>query len=131
MTRTVTASTEALFITAAIDAMQNRFKATVDVEGAYLHADMVGEVLIKIEPNITQLLLKISPEYEKFILYDGSLVVKLKKALYGCIGSARLFYDNISKVLTNFGFVRNPYDFCIFNKISTINNVLLFYMLMT
>lgn len=43
----------------------------------------------------------------------------LDKALYGCIESARLFYDNISKVLLDFGFEKNPYDHCVFNRYFT------------
>jgi len=111
-----TVSTEALFITAAIDAVERRSIATVDIEGAYLHAQMVGEVLMKIDPVIAQILVGIDPTYKDYLLPDGSLVVRLKKALYGCIESARLFYENISKVLENYGFVKNSYDPCVFNK---------------
>ncbi len=111
-----TVSTEALFITAAIDAVEKRYIATVDIEGAYLHAKMVGEVLMKIDPVIAQILVGIEPSYKNYLLSDGSLVVRLDKALYGCIESARLFYENISKALENYGFEKNSYDPCVFNK---------------
>jgi hypothetical protein len=110
-----TVSTEALFISAAIDAMEKRDKATVDVEGAYLHCKMVGEVFMRIDRVIADILLRIDPVYAKYRLPDGSIVVILEKALYGCIESARLFYENISKVLIDFGFVKNDYDPCVFN----------------
>ena len=111
-----TVSTEALFMTAAIAASERRYKATVDIEGAYLHSKMVGTVYIKVVRAVADLLCEIDPSYEKFRLSDGSLVVKLNRALYGCIESARLFYNNISKTLTDFGFVKNLYDHCVFNK---------------
>jgi len=47
---------------------------------------------------------------------NGSIIVKLDKALYGCIESAKLFYDHISNVLLNYKFVKNAYDQCVFNK---------------
>jgi hypothetical protein len=111
-----TVSIEALFMSAAIDAFEKRVVATVDVEGAYLHSKMVGEVLMKIDPVISKILFSIDKRYEKFQLADGSLVVKLDKALYGCIESARLFYENISKALLDYGFTKNDYDPCVFNK---------------
>jgi len=111
-----TVSAEALFITAAIDAYEKRSIATVDVEGAYLHCDMVGEVLMRIDKVPADILCKVDPKYKKFQCEDGSIVVILKKALYGCIESARLFYENVSKTLLDFGFVKNDYDPCVFNR---------------
>ena len=77
---------------------------------------MTEEVLIRVEPQIAELLIKIDKKYDKDKQADGSLVLKLKKALYGCIQSARLFYENISKSLLDFGFKKNDYDQCVFNK---------------
>jgi hypothetical protein len=111
-----TVSAEALFITAAIDASEQRHIATVDVEGAYLHCDMVGEVLMRLDSVPAQILIKADAKYAKFQRNDGSLIVMLKKALYGCIESARLFYENVSKTLSDFGFIKNEYDPCVFNK---------------
>ncbi|MBS0645922.1 MAG: hypothetical protein JSR97_04975 [Verrucomicrobia bacterium] len=111
-----TVSIESLFIQSAIDAMEKRFHATIDVEGAYLHCPMKEVVMIRVEKVIADILIKIDPKYGAFRLPDGSIVLRLKKALYGCIQSARLFYENVSKVLTDFGFVKNPYDECVFNK---------------
>ena len=46
---------------------------------------------------------------------DNTLIVKLRKALYGCIESAKLWYNNISETIKNIGFNTNPYDACVFN----------------
>ena len=45
------------------------------------------------------------------------LYVRLKKALYGLLRSALLFYQKLSKVLEDEGFVKNNYDSCVANKI--------------
>ncbi|CAN0452458.1 unnamed protein product, partial [Ectocarpus fasciculatus] len=43
-------------------------------------------------------------------------VVKLKRALYGCVQSARLWFEKLRGVLEADGFEANPYDLCTFNK---------------
>jgi hypothetical protein len=42
--------------------------------------------------------------------------VKLKKALYGCVESARLWFEKISGDLIELGFRPNDYDPCVFNR---------------
>jgi Reverse transcriptase (RNA-dependent DNA polymerase) len=44
-------------------------------------------------------------------------VVKLKKALYGCVESAKLWYDKISNDLIKLKYTINEYDNCVFNRI--------------
>ena len=50
--------------------------------------------------------------------YNGTILVQLQKALYGCIQSAVLWYEELSSILEDFGYSRNPYDRCVFNKVS-------------
>jgi hypothetical protein len=44
------------------------------------------------------------------------MIVKLTKALYGCIESARLWYREISTALKSIGYISNVKDICVFNK---------------
>ena len=46
---------------------------------------------------MTKLLLKITPEYREYVGDDGTLVVELDKALYGCVEAAKLRYDLLTK----------------------------------
>ena len=55
------------------------------------------------------------PELEPYV-EDGKLLVRLDKALYGCVQSAKLWYEKLTGVLKNIGFVPNPGDPCIMNK---------------
>jgi hypothetical protein len=48
---------------------------------------------------------------------NGTMVVQLKRALYGCIESARLWYQEISTFLESTGFSANPHDCCVFNRL--------------
>ena len=43
--------------------------------------------------------------------------MQLSKALYGCLKSARLFYDKLRHNLEEMGFKVNPYDNCVANKV--------------
>ena len=42
--------------------------------------------------------------------------MKLDKALYGYVQSARLWYDNFSEFLQQQGYGKNEKDLCVFNK---------------
>jgi Reverse transcriptase (RNA-dependent DNA polymerase) len=43
--------------------------------------------------------------------------VRLKKAIYGCVRSALLWYNTFYGKLQEFGFSLNPYDACVANKV--------------
>jgi hypothetical protein len=74
------------------------------------------EVLMRLDPKLAMILTKIRPDYKPFLDADGTLVVQLDKALYGCVESARLWYDHLRKTLEAMGFQANPDDICTFNK---------------
>jgi hypothetical protein len=107
---------ESIFLSLAIDAAEERIVKTADIEGAYLIADMPDEVLVMFDEMLAAAMLQVAPEYASFEKL-GKLVFKLKKALYGCIQSARLFFEHLRSTLINMGFTQNPYDRCVFNKI--------------
>ena len=50
---------------------------------------------------------------------DGKklLYVHLKRALYGCIQSAMLWWTMLKDTLIEQGFVLNPYNSCVANKV--------------
>ena len=75
-----------------------------------------NEVLMELDPVLTKLVKELDPTAEQFVNDKGKLVVRLKRALYGCVQSARLWYEKLRATLISFGFVANPYDPCTFNK---------------
>ena len=104
---------------AAIAAFEGRAVATVDFPSAFLLADIpedAPEVFVELNRFETKVLIKIDPTFEKFVKENGKCVVKLKKPLYGCIESARLWYQKISADFEDLGFIKNPYDECVFNR---------------
>ena len=73
-------------------------------------------VFVKLNKFESKVLATIDSTYKKFINKNGCIIVKLNKALYGCIESARLWYDKLSTELLNIGFVKNKVDPCVFNR---------------
>jgi Reverse transcriptase (RNA-dependent DNA polymerase) len=69
-----------------------------------------------IEPDVAREIMRQDKSFAKYARKDQSLVVRLNKALYGCIESAKLWYTEIAGTLTKNGFTANPRDICIFNK---------------
>ena len=119
-----TVSLEALFLSCAIDAYEERYVVTSDISGAFLQADMDDFVLVVFEGVIVDLLCQLRNDYKEHIFVTKSgrklLYVQLNKAMYGTIKAAMLFWKHLSAHLTNeMGFKVNPYDPCVVNK--TIN----------
>ena len=115
-----TVSTEALLITLMIDANENRDVATADVPGAFLHSDIDEETFVVVDGALVDILVKSNNKYAKYIHITSTgkklVFLQLDKALYGTVMAARLFFDNLSGVLKEYGFVANEYDVCVMNK---------------
>ena len=107
-----------------MDDLEGRDVATVDIPGAFLHSDIDAIVNMQIDGAMAELLTRVYPvQYSKHVIVDKRdklLYVRLKKALYGTLKVALLFWEDLSKHLVNkWGFKLNPYDICVANK--TIN----------
>jgi hypothetical protein len=114
-----TVAHETVMMVLAIAAIEGRKVATIDITGAYLECefDEGDEVIMTIDPFLASLLGQIDPSVEQKKDEKGVIHVRLKKALYGCIQSAKLWYDKLCSVLEADGYVKNDYDQCLFNKV--------------
>jgi len=124
-----TVSTDAVLMTSAIDAHEERHRATCDLPGAYLNTNLDPDgkntdekVIMLMKGRLAELLVQIDPTmYRKYVTTNSKgepmLYVRLSKALYGLLQSALLFYKKLRKELEDFGFEVNPYDPCVANKI--------------
>ena len=116
-----TANSASIFTVAQIAAAENRFVMVGDVGSAYLNAHMPMDKPDKIlhmfiEKNVANEIIRQDKTFAPFQRHDGSLLVRLDKALYGCIESAKLWYTEIAGTLARNGFTANPRDICVFNK---------------
>ena len=112
-----TVSMQSLWLMLIIMTNENRKMAAIDIKGAYVNADMTGEeVLMELDPTLTVIAAKAFPELVPYMDQRGKMIVRLDKALYGCIQSAKLWYDRLTAVLRAMGFEHNQNDPCIMNK---------------
>ena len=114
---------ESLLLSCVIDAAEGRDVATVDIPGAFMQADMDETVHVRMEGRMAELIVKLDPKlYRPFIIHEKGkpvLYAELLKALYGTLRAALLFWELLSRQLIQWGFVVNPYDWCVANK--TVN----------
>ncbi len=99
-----TAQLSSVLIVAAVAAKEQHVVATMDIGSAYLNADMKAVVYMRLDPDQTRMLAELSPRYRIFIRSNGTLVVQLRKALYGCLQSALLWNQHRVSTLRSIGF---------------------------
>jgi hypothetical protein len=121
-TSSPTVSTEALFLTSLIDAEEEQKVVTVNIPGAFMHADVDELVHMRLSGPMAELLVRVDPaKDQKYVVKDrkgnDTLYVESTKALYGTCQAALLFWKNLSAFLINeLGFTLNKYDKCVANK---------------
>jgi hypothetical protein len=124
-----TVGLESVFITATIDAHEKREVVTIDISGAFLHATNKDCVIMRMNGTLAELMAKTDPKlYKKYLSEKKGktvLYLRLKKALYVMMKSALLFYRKLISELIGVGFIINPYDPCIANKVVNGNQMAL------
>jgi hypothetical protein len=118
-----TVSLTSVMIGAAVAAHEQQHVMTLDHKAAYLNAAMKGpEVIMLLTPDVSSLLIELDSSYTQYLRPDRKIAVRLKKALYGCIQSAVLWYNELSSTIESMGFKKNPYDMCSFMR-TTLDDV--------
>ncbi len=84
---------------------------------------------MKIGKDIIKHILDAFPEYADFVTNNGTMYVRMLKAMYGCVQASLLWYKLLVKVLTGIGFVVCEVDRCVMRLIvNGIVNVILIYV---
>jgi hypothetical protein len=85
-----------------------------------MQADIDKVLLLHLEGPLAKLLTKVDPDlYTKFLSKENGkdiMYVRLTKALYGMLQAALLFWKDLTGYLEGHGFVLNPYNNCVANK---------------
>ena len=91
-----------------IAAFEGRKLRVGDIPSAYLQADHVPAngrtVYIVADRYVTGLIVKHLPEYRGFTRPNGTMILKVKKAMYGLVESAWLWYEEFKKQLISIGY---------------------------
>jgi hypothetical protein len=126
-----TISTESTMLMAVIEAAEGRVVVTCDKANAFIQteveeADKDGNrIIMKIRRVLVDLLKKVVPEYEAFEIEEAKgkvLYLHMKKAIYGMLESALLFYKKLSGDLVGYRFNVNLYDPCLANESTMVND---------
>ena len=108
---------------------KEREVVTIDIPGAFLHGTNEDYVIMRMNGTLAELMAKTDPKlYRKYLSNEKRkkvLYLRLKKALYGMMKSALLFYKKLILELIGMGFIINPYDPCIANKMVNENQMTL------
>jgi hypothetical protein len=123
-TSTPTVAIESSFLTCAIDARERWTVVTTDIPGAFMQTDVDEVIHVRLEGPLATLLAKVDPKlYEQYLEHDRKgkpvMYVMLKKALYGTLQAAMLFWKDLSAKLEGWGYEINPFDWCVANKMIT------------
>ena len=71
---------------------------------------------MRIAKEVPAIMTGVDKTFLPFIHHDGTLVVELDRALYGCIESALLWHKELSGFLNRIGFTPNAQDICVLNR---------------
>lgn len=89
-----------------------------DVPGAYLNATLkTGRFhKMRINKRIARLLMEVDPNASRYEQRDGSILVEIRKSLYGLPEAAQLWYEYLSGALRQGGYTMCPLDPCLFMR---------------
>lgn len=74
------------------------------------------DVHMRLDKTMSDLMVRLSPEYDPSRDARGCMIVQLDMALYGCVESVALWYDILRETMEGFGYKRNSYDVCVFKR---------------
>jgi len=111
-----TACIESIFNMLKLVAVEKRHLSILDVGGAYHNAKIDRPTYMFIKPDLTNILLNVWPHFVKFKDGQGRVLTLIDRAMYGLVQSAKLWYSTITRLLKKDGYVSNPMDPCVWNK---------------
>ena len=95
---------------------QNLKHKVVDITGAFLNAEMTDRVFLRLNKGLTKEFIALKPEWKVHVKNDGTMILRIAKAMYGTLEAAKLWQQLVTKVLVDKGYKPNQYDPCIFYK---------------
>jgi hypothetical protein len=133
--RSPTVATEAVLFSCIIDAEEGRDIAVVDITNAFVQTRVENEkdmAFIKMRGVLVDIMVEIAPDVCKpYVSRDKKemkqLLVQFQNALYGTMVASLLYYRKFVTSLTDVGFIINPYDPCVANKIIEGKQMTIFF----
>ena len=118
--RAPTPSITTVMIQASRAAAEGRTVVTFDVSQAFLNATIDDDTtFIRLPKRVAEILVSIDEKYKEYIRPDGSIVMKLLKALYGLRKAPKLWRDTFRAVLIEEGYKESTADECLYVHLYT------------
>ncbi len=90
----------------------------LDVKGAFIQTEMTGTpVYIKCVGTLCKSIVETYPRLKAYVDDNGALYCKLKKALYSCVQTSKLWYKQLCSFLQDLSYARSDVDLCLFRKV--------------
>jgi hypothetical protein len=109
---------EGLMVLLSAASYHNAIMGTIDYPGAFLNATLEREQYMFLGKDSSSALCSVKPESVSFLRKDGTMMVKVKRALYGLPESGKRWYDCLSSFLVESGYCQSKTDNCIYYKVS-------------
>ena len=115
--RAPTPSITTVMIQGSRAAAEGRVVITFDVSQAFLNADIDDEeTYVRLPRRVAEVLVSIDSGYQEYLCDDGSMIMKLLKALYGLRKAPKLWRDTFRAVLIEDGYKETSADECLYVK---------------
>jgi len=112
-----TVNSESVNATLDLASLQNARVYIIDVSGAFLHVPLGGVPLhMRLGKEVATRLTTLDPSFVPDLDPDGTIVVRIHKAIYGLGGSSRQWSDHVAATLGSCGYHRLQYDRNVFIK---------------
>jgi hypothetical protein len=121
------AALESIMLTAIVDAKEGCNVMSCHIPNAFIQAKLPNfglgneRVIMKITGVLVDLLVNMSPEgYGPYVVMDKHkrvIYVQLLRGLYSMLISGIIWYTKLWTDLEGNGYIFNPYDSCVTNKI--------------
>ena len=112
---------ESVLLTAVIEAQECQAVYMADIPGAFMQGDQDEVIHMVLHSTLATMLVECDPElYAPYCCQEKGqpvLYIQLMKGLYGCLRAAIQFWKKLTHQLVMWGFVINPYDSCVVNKV--------------
>jgi len=121
-----TVSLESILLTAVINAKEGQDVMTADIPKTYIQADLHStpegqdRVIVKLTGTLADLMVQMAPEvYGPFVVFEHGVKTiynNVTMGMYGMLVAGLYWYRKFSGDLIEDGYVKNPYDPCMCNK---------------
>lgn len=110
--RSPTVSIKLIMLSCTINALEIHNVGIVDIPGAFMHANSKDMVHVWWTGNMVELLVRVDPKtYRNYVWCENRksiLYIELRKALYGTLKAALLFWHLLTNKLIEWGFTMIP-----------------------